>query len=1402
MQLPTSDEIEESKRKRVEEFSRLGEKVFKKFRSEKEAAATTTIATATVATAATTAAANSLATAQSIDAMSVTKGSIPLTGNEMSQAEIELSRADRLQRKQEQQANSKQRTCPGAAGTVPLAKKPLTDSEAMKIQNQRSLATAHESMPFMKSVMNANQKWQEIKMDSEYVPAIGSCHNGQAFVPEDFSTILAMSPPCARGKSTAFKNWMDEIYGDKPSARILLLSANILYGTSLKAEMDKKFKDQPGVKVGFYRDAPDGKVSEHLDKCNVVICSFESLHHIDGQHFEVILIDEIRTIAGLVGGRTMPDFNNIYVMKELAENTKKIVVCDADLIFKMSPSETNTKTTDFMKLLFDSRPVLHGSLSHPGPGHLQRSADLYFDHGNKQRNYGKNCWKGEIRRAAEAWHRDNTKRFAICVGSLPQLTEIYKWLLTLKVPVKPYSGDTNENSKFEDLRDADSAWKPFGCVLSTTSLSIGVDPKKIEFDRVFMWTHPHGCTLIAMFQAAMRFARQADHPLGNQAVCMLVKCIPPGEREKLVKLKKKKPIINPTFEDVYRRLSRRRGASSRMAAKEIMASGGQSVGVGVPRNVEDQILRVMAHNILERNFQRDNHYEVVKRCIQHYGWTINRGSLVRAEATGPLNLDEINDVTEDEDDHFAHGCSQNEKWETIIEKIIENGEHEFFNECYGLSTKTMTQHKTSVQQYLVKAYWLLKPVQRLPYFHDVTEKVGDDDTKKSLSAADQLEQMSQPGVLDGLRLNAHMRCMDAETAMLSDSVRRSDPDAKVPHPMLRLGIGQCMEIGLRLALHIGVEHPYKDCDFSEPLGLEWVLVGSQKPPYGEPIISSTLKDALQYRTDFTQTELDAFGLGKSLRRSNFINAGSDTTGPRYYRPATGRILDILRRETFKEITNEDTDFIRRLQGLVSEMQPIDRHASAPSRGMYKLLSEAAALFGMRLVCDKERVSHKGADHTQRERIFTSIRFEQLLPDIVDDWHIFSHRLGHGVCTQEWHDAHASVDDEEGQLGMQNDSELDSELYTALISAGQVRYEKIDGTALDAELKRLTSLMERGHFTERDKRWYDWILAAHGEAIAQVGTHIRIINVTYGKSAHRVIGRRTASYPSMQPCPSGLRPLLVGFISHDLDIVNCHPTLMLQVADKMEVERHKIERLVEYVFHRARVLQRIADHYGITVSKAKFGVIRVLNGGSIAAWVNDVKTGCMRGKEQPQDDLRDLEKVATVVHDAFFAMPQFKDPVVALRKELKATTSAKVQAAEERLRSATSKNAKERAQTELNNVRRKASMTAVDRSVFSACIFELEDMVLAEIDKYLQSMGWTVSSLQFDGLHVDHRSTDRYNPETGKWAEIEKAISGAEQAVKEALGYEVKLKEKELYHHTPTEAALVEADSVDVEIAHA
>ena len=473
------------------------------------------------------------------------------------------------------------------------------DAGAVETATADAPADPPVNLPFMAPL--ANTVWQPMPINEPYVPSIGFTDpvTKQRMGPQPFTTVLALSPPCARGKSTAFHGYMDKLLERKPGARILLLSANIMYGTSLSSELTKKYSDNPSGSVGFYRDVPN------LADYNVVVCSLESLHHVDGQRFDATLIDEIRSIARLVGGGTMTGFNSIYLLKELCTTTPEIVVCDADLMFKVDNSEPETLAADFMKLIFGNRPVLHASLSHAGPAHLRRHVRMLFDFGGKKKNPGKKRWFAELEAAAAVWRQDHSKRFAVCVGTKAQLGEIYAFLTALKVPVKPYSGDTNEKSKFVDLKDPDSAWLEFGCVTATTSLSIGVDPKTIEFDRVFMWTNGQGCMLLAMLQASMRFGRQAAHPLGNQTISMLVKCIPPGERAKLVREGKKKPIVPPMFEDEYTRLIRRRGAAARMMAQELAVSGGRSLGIAPERHVADQILRVMAHSVFERNIQID-----------------------------------------------------------------------------------------------------------------------------------------------------------------------------------------------------------------------------------------------------------------------------------------------------------------------------------------------------------------------------------------------------------------------------------------------------------------------------------------------------------------------------------------------------------------------------------------------------------------------------------------------------------------------------------------------------------------------------------------------------------------------------------------------------------------------------
>ena len=109
----------------------------------------------------------------------------------------------------------------------------------------------------------------------------------------------------------------------------------------------------------------------------------------------------------------------------------------------------------------------------------------------------------------------------------------------------------------------------------------------------------------------------------------------------------------------------------------------------------------------------------------------------------------------------------------------------------------------------------------------------------------------------------------------------------------------------------------------------------------------------------------------------------------------------------------------------------------------------------------------------------------------------------------------------------------------------------------------------------------------------------------------------------------------------------------------------------------------------------------------------------------------------------------------------------------------------------------ASNAAINRAAFSYCMFELEDDVLTAIDEYLQSVGWTVASLIFDGFHVEHRHGDTRDPETGLWVQLEAAMRGAEAAVQRKLGYKIALKEKLLFEEEEQEE-IVYAEEPDTE----
>jgi hypothetical protein len=136
-----------------------------------------------------------------------------------------------------------------------------------------------------------------------------------------------------------------------------------------------------------------------------------------GERFDQILLDEVRSLARLVGGETLRDLpGNIRTLIDLCLMATGIAVCDADLDFKSHDSEDNTLVHDFMQMICPDRNVVCFQTSHPGPDHLKRSMCLYFMIANG--------WMTELGAACAAWHDDHSKRVAIVVGSKTQRRDV------------------------------------------------------------------------------------------------------------------------------------------------------------------------------------------------------------------------------------------------------------------------------------------------------------------------------------------------------------------------------------------------------------------------------------------------------------------------------------------------------------------------------------------------------------------------------------------------------------------------------------------------------------------------------------------------------------------------------------------------------------------------------------------------------------------------------------------------------------------------------------------------------------------------------------------------------------------------------------------------------------------
>lgn len=212
-----------------------------------------------------------------------------------------------------------------------------------------------------------------------------------------------------------------------------------------------------------------------------------------------------------------------------------------------------------------------------------------------------------------------------------------------------------------------------------------------------------------------------------------------------------------------------------------------------------------------------------------------------------------------------------------------------------------------------------------------------------------------------------------------------------------------------------------------------------------------------------------------------------------------------------------------------------------------------------------------------------------------------------------------------------------------------------------------------------------------------------------------------SYICAQGMPRALRPYLMRHWAHDIDIENCHVSLMYQLArwyhlwpehEQHRVEPLRLESLRELYEHRAEFIEHVANTHGFATDSERYMgyrkdmckplFLRLLYGGTYDAWLRE--------------------------HNLFFGNRSQR--VMRLQREIDALRMAVL-----RSRRFAALVHRERGAQQMHS----KAIDAIDRGTFSKIAQSLECEVLLAMRAYLLANDWRVLSLVFDGIMVQHKT---------------------------------------------------------------
>ncbi len=191
--------------------------------------------------------------------------------------------------------------------------------------------------------------------------------------------------------------------------------------------------------------------------------------------------------------------------------------------------------------------------------------------------------------------------------------------------------------------------------------------------------------------------------------------------------------------------------------------------------------------------------------------------------------------------------------------------------------------------------------------------------------------------------------------------------------------------------------------------------------------------------------------------------------------------------------------------------------------------------------------------------------------------------------------------------------------------GLILHERVDANALN-------KLIHSSLLKENVSKWKQQCYTSEKQQLIKYASLIKngTATVQYCKADGTSWGRcNPKNMASLFTIRKEIRHTISGDYYTDIDMVNCHPTILYQICKLFDIPCKSLE---DYVTNRQKYIDMVTSFYKVDYDDAKKLFIRILYGGGFKKWAED--TGViLEAKEFIADFIKEFQLIAKIITEA-------------------------------------------------------------------------------------------------------------------------------------------------------------------------